>query len=173
MEELKYPIGRFQFSQQATPADRKGWIEMIQELPFELGNAVAGLKNVQFDTPYRDGGWTVRTVVHHITDANIHFYCRTKFVVTEDKPKIMGFDEHDWLKTPDYALPVDSALLLLEGLHVRWVEILNSLKQADFERKYMHSVRGEEPLDYIVAYAAWHGRHHTAHISELRTRKGW
>jgi len=173
MSDVRYPIGPFSFAGRLNAAERKLAVEMIEELPFELGNAVATLNDAQLDTPYRDGGWSVRTVVHHVADANIHFYCRTKFVVTEDVPTIMGFDEHDWLKTPDYALPVDSALELLTGLHVRWVAILRSLKQEDFDRKYLHSQRGEEPLDYIVAYAAWHGRHHTAHISELRKRMGW
>lgn len=173
MEELKYPIGKFQFGGSGTAAQRKEWIEMIQELPFELGNAIAGFGDRKLDTPYRDGGWSVRTVVHHVVDANIHFYCRTKFVVTEDKPTIMGFDEQDWLKTFDYTLAVDSAMLLLEGLHVRWTALLQSLKPEDFERKYTHSVRGEETLDFIVAYAAWHGRHHTAHVKGLRKRMGW
>jgi len=173
MEDLKYPIGRFQMSQAPAAAERKTWIEMIEELPFELGNAVAGFNDAKLDAPYRDGGWSVRTVVHHVTDANIHFYCRSKYVVTEDRPTIIGFDEQDWIKTADMKLPADSALKLLEGLHVRWVAILKSLAQTDFERKYVHSVRGEEPLDYIVAYAAWHGRHHTAHITQLRKRMGW
>ena len=170
MSDPRYPIGEFNLD---NFTDRAENLRTIAELPAKVAAAVAGLTDEQLDTPYRDGGWSVRTVVHHVTDANIHFYCRSKYVVTEDRPTIIGFDEQDWIKTADMKLPVDSALELLEGLHVRWVAILKSLAQTDFERKYVHSVRGEEPLDYIVAYAAWHGRHHTAHITQLRKRMGW
>lgn len=172
MEELKYPIGRFQFGG-TTAAERKERIEMIRELPFELGNAIAGLKNAQLDTPYREGGWTVRQVVHHLTDASIIFYSRTKHALTEDRPKFAGYDDDEWLNLADSKSPVDSALLLLEGLHVRWTAVLDSMKPADFERKYIHFERGEEAIDFLVAYAAWHGRHHTAHIKQLRKRMGW
>jgi uncharacterized damage-inducible protein DinB len=173
LEKLKYPIGRFAFVENPSANERAEWIDTIQELPFELQNAVAELDDQQLDTPYREDGWSVRTVVHHLADSNIHFYCRTKFIILDDKPHVVGFDENEWLTTPDYTLPLDSALELLEGLHFRWVTLFMSLEQEQFRRKYVHPTRGEEPLDYILQYSAWHGRHHASHITELRKRKNW
>ncbi|NUO19438.1 putative metal-dependent hydrolase [bacterium] len=173
MEELKYPIGKFQYNGAATAAERRERIELIREMPFELGNAIAGLTDAQLDTPYREGGWTVRQVVHHLTDASLIFYSRTKHALTEECPRFMGYNDDEWLKLADTKSPVDSALMLLEGLHVRWVAILEAMSPADFERKYIHFARGEEAIDYLLAYSAWHGRHHTAHILALRKRMGW
>lgn len=173
MEELKYPIGKFQYSGNPNAAERKAHVEKIRELPFELGNAIASLSGAQLEMPYRDGGWTVLQVVHHLADASIIFYSRTKHALTEECPKFMGYNDTEWLKLADTKTSPDSALQLLEGLHVRWSAILDAMQPVDFERKYIHFARGEEAVDFLIAYAAWHGRHHTAHITSLRKRMNW
>ncbi|MBL0062536.1 MAG: putative metal-dependent hydrolase [bacterium] len=172
MEELKYPIGKFQFGG-ISAVERKERVEAIRNLPSELNQAIAGLTEQQLDTPYREGGWTVRIVVHHIADASIVFYTRSKTALTEDVPGTVGFSDQEWVKLADSKGAPKSSLLMLEGLHVRWSAILDAMKPEDFERKYTHFARGEEAVDFLLAYAAWHGKHHTAHITQLRKRMGW
>ncbi len=172
LEELRYPIGKFQFGG-TSAAERIERVNAIRLLPIELRNAISGLSDAQLDTPYREGGWTVRQVVHHMTDASIIFYSRTKHALTENCPKFAGYNDDEWLKLADTKTDPDLAILLLEGLHGRWSAILDAMKPADFERKYIHFARGEEAVDFLLAYAAWHGKHHTAHITQLRKRNGW
>ncbi len=172
-DALRYPIGKFHYTGQSTAAERKSQLEQIRVLPAELGNAIDALDSTRLETPYREGGWSVRQVVHHITDASIIFYSRTKHALTDDCPKFLGYNDDAWLKLADTKTDPAAAVLLLTGLHVRWTAILDAMQPADFERRYIHFERGEETVDRLIAYAAWHGRHHTAHITHLRKRMGW
>jgi uncharacterized damage-inducible protein DinB len=135
---------------------------------------VTGLTPAQLDTPYRDGGWTVRQVAHHVPDSHMNAYLRFKFGLTEDAPAIKTYEEKDWAKTPEVAVtPVDVSLALLDALHLRWVALLRAMTPQQFARTIKHPEWGTPSLDAMLALYAWHGRHHTAHVTTLRERMGW
>jgi uncharacterized damage-inducible protein DinB len=139
-----------------------------------LHDAVEGLTDSQLDTPYRPGGWTVRQVVHHLADSHMHSYIRTRFALTETEPAIMAYDENSWAQLKDARSgPIEHSLVMLDGLHARWSQLLESMSEADWSRKFVHPERGQLTLaDHIPIYA-WHGKHHAAHITQLRKRMGW
>ena len=167
----RYPIGRFTY----TPGqDRAAQIETIARLPEKLREAIAKLDDSKLDTPYRDGGWTVRQVVHHVPDSHVNAYTRFKLAMTEDTPTIKPYDEAKWAELPDgRSGPLGPSLAMLEGVHARWVSLLRSMKPADFDRKLNHPENGLMTLDRMLGLYAWHSRHHLAHITELRKQKGW
>jgi uncharacterized damage-inducible protein DinB len=170
MGDLQYPIGRFSFPDSTTAEQRQAWIREIVRAPRELRAAVADLSLEQLDTPYRPGGWTVRQVVHHVPDSHMNAFIRLKLALTEDQPTIKPYDEARWAKLPDAALPVEPSLALLEALHVRWVQLLESMSERDYQRAFVHPESGAWRLDQYLAQYAWHGRHHVAHITSLRGR---
>ena len=180
MEELRnadvrYPIGKFDRSKiPGNAEERRRLIDSIAELPERLKSAVAGLNGKQLDTPYREGGWMVRQVVHHLADAHMNAYMRFKFALTEEAPAIKPFKEAAWAELADSRVtPIDVSLALVESLHARWVALLRSLKPADWERKVLHPEAGTMSLDLMLSLYAWHGAHHVAQISALRARNQW
>ena len=157
-----------------TPAQRSGCIADIAAAPAGLRRAVRGLDDRQLDTPYRLGGWTVRQVVHHVPDSHLNAYTRFKLACTEPTPAIKTYDEARWAELPEArTAPIDVSLALLDSLHRRWVLFLESLGPADFARTLRHPEWGTPTVDELLAHYAWHGRHHTAHITALRERMGW
>lgn len=174
MERLRYPIGRFRPRADLTAAKRESLIDDIAELPFALRAAVADLGPDQLDTRYRPGGWTVRQVVHHVPDSHMNAYARMKLAVTGDEPTITAYDEAAWAELADgREEDIEPSLLLLESLHRRWTRFLRSLDDAHFARAFRHPESGRTTLDVTVQLYAWHGRHHLAHITSLRERRGW
>src|SRR6185503_13578635 len=136
--------------------------------------AVRGLSDDRLSTPYRPGGWTVRQLAHHVPDSHLNAYVRLKLALTEETPTIKPYDEALWARLPDSdVVPVETSLVLLESVHARWVALLRSMKDEDFNRRYNHPDTGNHDLNYLVALYAWHGPHHTAHITTLRMQKGW
>ncbi|QHT64076.1 bacillithiol transferase BstA [Paenibacillus lycopersici] len=174
-EQLKYPIGRFAAPGDITAGMRNEWIEEIAALPRLLREAVSGLTEEQLGTPYRDGGWTVRQVVHHLPDSHMNSFIRFKLALTEEKPTIKPYDESAWAELPDAkGAPVEASLSLLEALHERWVALLRSMDEAAFARVFVHPETGREiRLDTNLGIYAWHGKHHLAHITGLAKRSGW
>ena len=157
-----------------TDATRGEAIANIAALPANMRNAVNGLAEYQLDTPYREGGWTVRQVVHHVADSHMNAYIRMRFAITEDKPTVKPYDENVWATLPDAKTgPIDMSLSLLDGMHARWTMLLRSLSAAQFARVWIHPEHGERTVDWLVELYSWHCRHHVAHISELRKAKGW
>jgi hypothetical protein len=134
---------------------------------------VGGLDDSQLDTPYRDGGWTVRQVVHHVADSHANSYVRFKLALTEDWPTIKGYDEAAWANLADSGLPIEVSLTMIEALHGRWVGLLESLSDDDFQKGFAHPEMGRQNLARALALYDWHSRHHTAHITSLRVRQGW
>lgn len=170
----RYPIGRFTYAGSCTPAERSRHIEAIAELPARLRDAVRGLSREQLDTPYREGGWTVRQVVHHVADSHMNSYVRFRLALTEDEPVIKPYDEALWAGLPDArTAPVESSLALLAAMHERWVALLRSMSEDQFGRKFRHPQMGEVTLDRNTALYAWHGAHHVAHVTSLRQRRRW
>ena len=174
MEDLRYPVGKFNPPASADVAEIRRAIDTIAACPKAARAAVAGLSDAQLDTPYREGGWTPRQVVHHMADSHMNAYIRTKLAVTEDHPRIKPYEENDWAKLDDgRTAPVELSLTLLEVLHDRWVRFLRSLPESAFARTLDHPESGVMALHNVVYLYAWHSRHHVAHITSLRERKGW
>jgi uncharacterized damage-inducible protein DinB len=174
LDDLRYPIGRFNPPGSSLPGVRAAHIHTLKMLPGRLRTAVAGLSDAQLDTPYREGGWTVRQVVHHVADSHTNSYVRFKLALTEDWPTIKPYDEAAWANLADSRwLPVEVSLAMIEGLHTRWVGLLDSLSDADFQKGFEHPEMGRQNLAKVLALYDWHSRHHTAHITGLRERQGW
>ena len=145
-----------------------------EETPEKLRAAVQDLNEEQLDTPYRPGGWTIRQVIHHLPDSHMNSYVRFKLALTENTPAIKTYDEAKWAELDDSKdTPVEVSLNLLESLHKRWVVLLRSMSEKDFHRSVNHPEWGEIKLDRMLALYSWHCRHHLAHITTLRQRKGW
>jgi len=174
MTDPRYPIGKFSFSGPTSEAQRKQLIDDIAQTPAALRSAVAGLDPKQIATPYRDGGWTVRQVVHHVPESHMNAYIRFKLALTEDDPTIKPYMEDRWARTEDVeATPLEVSLAMLDLLHDRWVRLLRSLKPEDWKRTFRHPELGTVSLEKSLALYAWHGKHHVAHVTELRKRMGW
>ena len=174
MNDPRYPIGKFVRPEKSTPQERAERIRQIAEAPAKLREAIRGLTPEQLAHPYREGGWTVRQVVHHVPDSHLNSYIRFKLAVTQEEPTINAYDEALWARLADAdAAPVEPSLALLEALHSRWVIFLKSLSDEQFSRTYHHPEQGRVTLDQTLALYAWHGRHHVAHITSLRGRLGW
>jgi len=172
-QNLRYPIGRFSAPEVSDAGVRAAQIHTLRLLPERLRAAVDGLSDSQLDTPYRDGGWTVRQVVHHIADSHANSYVRFKLALTEDGPTIKPYDEAAWARLPDSRQAIEPSLMLITGLHQRFVGLLELMSEEDFERSFNHPERGPISLATNLAIYDWHSRHHTAHITSLRARKDW
>jgi hypothetical protein len=173
-EDLRYPVGDFTGPVEQTSEQRHASISVVAALPENLRSAVNGLTDQQVDTPYREGGWTVRQLVHHVADSHINAYVRTRRALTEDWPLVNAYDEKLWAELADArTLPIGVSLELLEALHRRWVALFESLREEDWQRGYVHSENGRQKLAEVIQLYAWHCRHHVAHVTELRKRMGW
>ena len=171
---LRFPVGRFTPPASISPTLRAEEMTTLRQLPARLRQAVAGLSDAQLDTPYREGGWTLRQVVHHVADSHANSFVRFKLALTEDWPTITAYDEAAWAELTDSrTLPVEVSLQMLEALHTRWVALVESMREPDFEKGYVHPKMGRQSLSQALALYAWHSLHHTAHITGLRARMGW
>lgn len=172
--DARYPIGKYE-PQPFSEKQKKEWLDDIKFLPLALENAILNLDASQFDTPYRDGGWTVKQVVHHVADSHINAYCRFKLGLTEDNPTIRPYDQELWAQMPDSQnVPVNVSITLLHAVHTRWMEILRNITDADFDRTIFHPEHKKQmTLWYLLGMYAWHGRHHTAHVTALREKMKW
>lgn len=170
----RYPLGTAPRPETADAANIPNSIASLAALPENLRSAVYGLSEEQLNTPYREGGWTVRQLIHHIADSHMNAYVRTRLALTEDWPVIKPYNQKLWAELEDArTFPVQVSLELLEPLHRRWVALLQSLSGADWQRGYTHPEQGRTNLLQMLAVYEWHSRHHVAHITELRKSKGW
>jgi len=169
LDKAKYPIGKFKAPASYTQQEMLHWINEIKTLPARLRQAVMTLNEKQLDTPYRPGGWTIRQVVHHIPDSHLNAFARFKFALTEDNPTIKPYEEADWALLGDSKMSLEPSLRLLEGLHMRWVGLLESLNEDQWSRTFFHPANNEvAPLRKILGLYAWHGNHHLAHITGVK-----
>jgi uncharacterized damage-inducible protein DinB len=174
MSDPRYPVGKFTWPDKVTEQYRRTYIQQLEDAPAKLRAAVGGLDEKQLDTAYREGGWTVRQVVHHLADSHMNSYIRFKLALTESEPAIKTYDEKLWARLPDAAtMPVEPSLTLFESLHKRFVAMLRAMKPEDFSRVVNHPELGRVTLEKYLPLYAWHARHHVAHITELRKAKGW
>jgi uncharacterized damage-inducible protein DinB len=173
-EDLRFPIGEFDPNFPLTTESRQERMTVIRELPQRMRDAVAGLSTEQLDTEYRPGGWTVRQTVHHVADSHSNSLTRFKLALTEDEPPtIRPYYEDRWAELADSRLPIDVSLNMIDGMHARWVALMESMSDEDFGKKFIHPETGDWSLDGALALYAWHSKHHTAHITSLRDRMGW
>jgi hypothetical protein len=171
--DARYPIGKMEMPKEITAAKRQVAIESMAHAPKNLREAVRGLNATQLDTPYREGGWTVRQVIHHLPDSHMNAYIRLKLALTEANPTIRPYDQARWANLGDATGPIEPSQTLLDVLHERWDLLWRTLQPEDFSRKLVHPEQGERTVDWLLFVYDWHGRHHAAHITELRKQKGW
>jgi hypothetical protein len=157
-----------------TPEQHEEAIADIAALPVRMRRAVHGLSERQLETPYRSEGWTVRQVVHHVADSHMHAFLRLKLALTENLPTIKPYDEAATAKLADARLPIDASVAVLDGVHARWLAVYRGMTTDDWSRAFVHPERDAPmTLSAHMQLYAWHGRHHVAHIVELRRREGW
>jgi uncharacterized damage-inducible protein DinB len=174
MYHLRYPIGQFEPGPSPDRTQRSALVDEMSLAPRDLREAVAGLNDSQLDTVYRPGGWTIRQVVHHLADAQMNWYVRTKLALTEDAPIVKPYDEVRWAETIEARCgPIEPSLVLLDGLYARWTALWRSLTEEQWKRRMRHPERGVFVLDETLPMHVWHGRHHTAQIATLRERNHW
>ena len=173
MTDPRYPIGEFRLAGPLSADARTLAVDEIAATPARLVAAVSGLTESQLDTPYRDGGWSVRQVVHHIPDSHMNSYVRLKLALTESTPTIRTYLEARWAELPDSSGPIDVSLRLLEALHARWVYLWRRLADTQWSQTLRHPDLGVMRVDELLAYYAWHGSHHIAHITSLRNQRKW
>jgi len=175
IDELRYPLGKYYPPENITANQREEWLNTIIDLPTQMDAAAKNLNDEQLDCPYREGGWTVRQVVHHVADSHMNAYIRFKLAITEDNPTIKPYEEKDWAELNDSKnAPIENSLLIIKYLHRRWAQVIQQIKDAEWERTFYHP---ENKRTYTLAFAlglyAWHSQHHVAHITNLRKLKGW
>ena len=175
LEELKYPIGRYKQPDAYTPQLLKEWVAVLQALPSWMDACIENLDESHLQTSYREGGWTIQQVVHHIADSHLNAYIRLKLALTEDNPTVKPYDENAWAKLIDtQVVPVNISITMVHTLHRRMVALLNHLQPAEWERTYFHPEHKRNfPIWEMVAMYAWHSRHHVAHITQLREHMNW
>ncbi len=174
MTDPRYPTGKFE-PKPFSEARRGVWMADIKALPTLIEESITNLDQSQLDTPYREGGWTVQQLIHHVADSHMNAYVRFKLGLTEDTPTIKPYDENAWAKLSDVALPVHVSIGLLHSLHARWVAVLEAIPAQDWEsRSVMHPESGSLiTLWSLLGLYSWHGKHHLAHITSLKASKGW
>lgn len=173
MTDPRFPVGKFSYTGPLTADQKKQCLDDIEQTPSRLREAVHGLSDTQLDTPYRDGGWTVRQVVHHVPDSHMNAYIRFKLGLTEDGPTIKPYMEDRWAELRDSREPIEGSLAMVDLLHKRWMVVLRNMNDADWKRTFSHPELGPMTLEKTLALYSWHGRHHVAHVTELRKRMGW
>lgn len=174
MDDLSYPIGKY-IPQPFSQKQKEEWLLDLKFLPDHLELAVQNMDEAQLHTPYREGGWQVQQLVHHIADSHMNAYIRFKLGMTENNPTIRPYEEKEWAKLDDvFALPINISLTLLHALHQRWVTAIKNLSDDQWERTVFHPEHKKEiTLWHLLGMYAWHGRHHVRHITALKERKGW
>ena len=172
--DTKFPIGKYE-PQPFSENQKEAWLNDIKFLPQSLEYSVLNLDAAQLNTPYRDGGWTVKEVVHHVADSHINAYCRFKLGLTENNPTIRPYEQDLWAQLSDTQnLPINISLTLLHALHARWYEILRNMGDADWNKTIVHPEHGKTfTLWHLLGMYAWHGKHHVAHVRNLREKMGW
>ena len=173
-EDLRYPIGKFSSQENYTSQDLIEFIQRIADLPAKLEGVINNLDEAQLDTPYRDGGWTVRQVIHHVADSHMNAYIRVKWALTEETPLIKAYFEKGWAETPETKTDPSLSLNLLKALHKKWVTLLKGLTPTELKKAFTHpETKKLVTLETLMGMYAWHGDHHLAHITSLKKRMNW
>ena len=170
----RYPIGKFEQKENYSPEDIRQCIHRIAGLPAKFEKVIQGLSDSQLNTPYRDGGWTVRQVVHHVADSHMNAYIRFKWTLTENTPVIKAYDEKAWAETPETKAPPSLSIELLKALHAKWTILLQALPMESLAKEFTHPQTNKQVrLDRLIGMYAWHGEHHLSHITSLKEKMNW
>lgn len=173
LETLRYPVGKYQYPDNADEQLKKEWINDISTFPVKLAAAVNGLSQEQLEWVYRPEGWTIKQVVHHCSDSHMNAIIRFKLALTEDNPTIKPYLEHLWANLADYQNDIEDSLQFLTLLHKKWVTIITNLSASELKRTYIHPEHGKTfDLNYTIGMYAWHCRHHYAHVLQAIENKG-
>lgn len=171
--DQRFPIGKYE-PKPFSAEQKEKWLTDILFLPRQLEMAILNLDEQQLETPYREEGWTVRQVIHHVADSHMNAFIRCKLALTETNPTIKPYEEALWAEQSDYKLAVNISLTLLHALHNRWYDLLKHMKEEEWNRTVVHPQHNKQmSLWFLLGMYAWHGHHHTAHITSLRERMGW
>lgn len=174
LETIRYPVGRFAPTERLGPDERAEALDVLARAGDALASALSGLDDGQLDTRYREGGWTLRQVAHHVADSHVNGYVRVRWTLTEDEPVIKPYEQSDWAELVDArTAPVTLSQPLYESVNRRMVALFRSLDEASWARRFRHPEGGSGTVDTLLALYAWHARHHTAHVRGLRERRGW
>lgn len=174
IEELRYPVGKFAPKDSYSNDEIESFISEIEALPVKLESAIKDFSRAQFEMPYRDGGWTIRQVIHHVADSHMNAYIRFKWTLTEDKPTIKAYNEKLWAETTEVLAEPALSVALIKALHAKWIVLLKGLSTSDFQKSFIHpETHKEVTLQRLTATYAWHGRNHLAHITSLKERIKW
>lgn len=174
MEDLRYPIGKFQSKESFTAEEVAVFINRIEAVPDQYEKELSSLNEQQLDTPYREDGWTLRQVIHHVADSHTNAYIRIKWALTEQTPVIKAYEEKEWANTPETKSPPSVSINLLKALHTKMVLLARQLSSQELEKKFTHpQTQRQIRLDQLLGTYAWHGEHHLAHITSLKKRMGW
>ncbi|MBK9636370.1 MAG: bacillithiol transferase BstA [Bacteroidetes bacterium] len=175
VQDPRYPIGKYLPQADFTKEVMENWLAIIAALPTQLDLAIKNLNDDQLDTPYRDGGWTVRQVVHHVADSHMNAYIRFKLALTEENPTIKPYQEERWAELADSKYgTLEDSLMLLKVLHSKWSHVMQNMSDEEWDRTFTHPQYNRvSTLKFNLGLYAWHSQHHTAHITHLRSRKGW
>jgi uncharacterized damage-inducible protein DinB len=169
----RYPIGRFDWHAATPPESLPAALDELWRVPAAVHRAVDDLDEAQLDTPYRPGAWSVRQVLHHLADSQLHGYIRHKTALVEDNPAIRPYDEDAWARLPDARLPAAAAFALLDAVTTRWRALCDDAPTVEASRTYAHATYGTVTIATHLHFFAWHARHHIAQIAGLRARAGW
>ena len=170
----RYPIGKYKAKEDPSSAELSDFIDRIEATPSKIEQAIRGLTPSQLDSPYRDGGWTVRQVVHHVADSHMNAYIRVKWTLTENAPVIKAYEEKPWAETVETRSDPSLSISLLKALHVKWVTLLRGLSPEELKRAFVHPQTGKSVrLESMIGMYAWHGDHHLAHILSLKEKMKW
>ena len=169
----RYPIGKYKFDGKISKNILDEWIQDIEEFPALLRGAVQNLNQEQLNTPNRQGGWTIRQVIHHLADSHMNAYIRIKLALTEENPPIKPYEEADWAKLPDYQLPIEASLSILDSLHLRWTHLLRNLEAEELRKTLIHPESGNHSVTFMIGNYSWHGKHHLAQITNLLLSRDW
>ena len=166
IENLKYPIGRFNKGQKYTLNDILLNCETFQAFPQKLNELVKNWDDKILGITYRDGGWTARQVIHHLADSHANCMIRFKTALVDENAKVKPYAEDKWAELHDAAHgDIKPSLLIIEGVHARLSDLFSSLKEADWQKTIFHP---ESKYIYSVAELqalyTWHGKHHFAHL---------
>jgi len=174
LDKLKFPIGPFILPEQISSEMKLDYINQLESFPSRLKLAIQNLSNEQLDTPYRPDGWTLRQVIHHCADSHMNCFIRFKLALTENNPTIKPYQEDLWANLSDNKLPIESSVLILEGVHIRWNDVLRNMKDSQWKMTFFHPQSGKTlNLEQASAMYSWHCNHHLGHILELKKSKNW
>lgn len=162
----RYPIGVYSQPEILSKEIIQVGMKELAQLPLLLQQTLANVTEQRLDATYREGSWTVRQLVHHLADSHMNIYIRFKLALTEQNPTVKTFNEQKWVELPDSHMPIEGSLKIIEGIHERWVYLLQQMHAEHLARGFIHPETGTMILAESIGYYAWHGKHHLAHIKK-------